>query len=274
MEYLFQLTSGADRMYLHPACLKNSLLHKRASSMKILVLTYLLLVLFPPLIFATPSNIIRIPSGDVQPFGTFRLGIDNNTTLFVPPKSGGAALPVTYGLTAGTYDAVVLQTEIGVDIKEVSKDPAYFNVKFVSPEGSINDLMPALFFGGYDFGLRLESTDYNIVYGGFAKTFSFIGRFTGGYFIGNKNLLKDRNGKSDNQGIMLGFDRRMPDVNEKLWFGIDYMATNSLYGALSFGFAWSFSEAATLTLAYIRYNDEVISPTKSNLVSWQVDFDF
>ncbi|MDH5542873.1 MAG: hypothetical protein OEY64_07910 [Nitrospinota bacterium] len=238
------------------------------------LLAFLALTILPPAVFATPSNIIRIPSGDVQPFGTFRLGIDNNTTFFVPPKSGGGALPATYGLTAGTYDAVVLQTEIGVDLREVSKDPAYFNVKFVSPEGSINDFMPALFFGGYDFGLRLQRTDYNIVYGGFAKTFSFIGRFTGGYFIGNKDLLKDRNGKIDNQGTMIGFDRRMPDINEKLWFGIDYMATNSLYGALSFGFAWSFSEAATLTIAYVRYNDEMVSPVKANLTSLQVDFDF
>jgi hypothetical protein len=203
-----------------------------------------------------------------------RLGIDNNTTFFKSPNDGGASMPVDYGITAGTFDAVVLQTEVGVDIREVTEYPLSFNAKLCSPEGSINDLLPGICFGGYDFGTEVDLTDNNILYGEVAKTISFIGRFTIGYFIGNEKLLVNRIGETDNEGIMFGFDRRMPDVNEKLWFGLDFMATNSIYGAESWGLGWSFSETSALTIAYVRYNDPKVSPVGDNFMSLQVDFDF
>lgn len=233
-----------------------------------------LIAVLPSRAEATPSNIIMIPSADVQPYGTLRLGIDNNTTFFKSPSSGGYAMPVTYGITAGTFDAVVLQSEVGVDIKEVTEKPLSFNAKLCSPEGSINDILPGICFGGYDFGTEVDATDNNILYGEIAKTLSFFGRFTVGYFIGNEKLLLNRNGEKDNEGIMFAFDRRMPDVNEKLWFGFDLMATNSKYGTESWGLGWSFSETAALTVAYVRFNDPKVSPVGDNLVSLQVDFDF
>ncbi len=248
---------------------------------KFFSLVFIGVFVFAGTAIATPSNIIRIPASDAQPFGTFHLDIDNNTTMFLPKSKGGNAAPTTYGLSAGFLDAGVLQVEAGIDVREPMNEPLSFNGKIVIPEGSINEAMPAFFFGGYDFGSEVNVTNFNIVYLGVAKTFSFIGRATFGYFFGNGNILKDKNGNRDNNGIMLGFDTRLPKINEKLWVGIDYMATESLYGATSVGFSWSFTENAALTIAYIRYNDSTVTPAgfegtaiRENLVSWQVDFDF
>jgi hypothetical protein len=238
-------------------------------------------------VFATPANIIRVPSADVQPYGTFHLDIDIQTTMFRTPKKSTASnppppafgrtdgtYPATFGLTAGFYDIGNVQVEGGIDVREPTDEPASFNLKVAMPEGAYNDLMPAVFAGGFDFGTDIDNTDYNILYVGVAKSFSFIGRFTFGAFTGNTKLLKDPTGKTDNSSIFFGFDTRLPKINEKLWFGIDYMGTDSLYGALSFGFAWSFSENAALTIGYIRFNEERVAPTQNDAVTWQVDFDF
>jgi len=264
------------RLHLRTSLQYKELQGRKGDGLKKVALSLIIAIcaLLPNPASATPSNIIRIPSADIQPYGTLRLGIDNNTTFGIPPSTGGAAMPVTYGITAGTFDAIVLQTEVGIDMREVSEQPLSFNAKLCSPEGSINDLLPGICFGGYDFGSETDVTDNNILYGAVAKTISFFGRFTVGYFIGNEKLLVNRNGQVDNEGIMFAFDRRMPDVNEKLWFGLDFMATNSKYGAESWGLGWSFSETSALTIAYVRYNDPKVSPVGDNLVSLQVDFDF
>ncbi|GMT42629.1 MAG: hypothetical protein IEMM0002_1040 [bacterium] len=240
--------------------------------MKRAVKAVLILLISVQTAWATPSKLIRIPSGDVQPFGTFHLGIDNTTTMFLPKKSGGYNLEPVYGISAGIYDLQPLQIEAGIDLREPTDYPATWHIKVALPEGAFNPESPAIFGGGYDLGTKEGENDYNIAYVGAAKTVSFIGRFTFGYFAGNASHLKDTNGTKSNDGIIMGFDRRMPEINERLWFGIDFQGTNSDYGALGVGFTWSFSENASLLLGFIRYNKE--TPIRKNLVSWQVDFDF
>ena len=249
--------------------------------MKKLLLSLVCLLCMAGSAAATPSILINAPSADVQPFQTFRVGIDNNTTMFTPPSSRPAGTPATrvypattFGFTSGVFDAVVLQAEAGVDVKEVSEYPVSFHGKVVSPEGTITEFMPSLFIGFYDAGTKVNQTDFNIIYGGLAKTIGTIGRFTIGYFTGNSRLLKDGSGKTDNNGIILGYDRRLPGISENLWFGIDYMGSQSQYGALSVGFSWMFAENAALTIGYKRYNDLNSAPLKRDVVSWQVDFDF
>jgi len=259
----------------------------QADMKKVCLFSSLFVMLCAGTVFATPANIIRVPSADVQPYGTFHLDIDTKTTMArspqkntssnpAPPAFGSTngAYPTTFGLTAGFYDIGNFQVEGGIDVREPTDAPVSFNLKVAMPEGAYDDLMPAVFAGGYDFGTDTNETGYNILYAGVAKSFSFIGRFTAGAFTGNTKLLKDANGKTDNSSLFFGFDTRLPRINEKLWFGIDYMGTNSLYGALSFGFAWSFSENTSLTIGYIRYNERRVVPTRNDTVTWQVDFDF
>jgi hypothetical protein len=229
---------------------------------------------------ATPSSIVRVPSSDVQPYATFHLGIDNNTTMFVPKDNDGHALPVTYGLTVGLFSFPLMQVEAGIDVREPTDKPLTWNFKLVMPEGAEQAAMPALVIGVFDMGTASGENDFNIFYGEVAKTISFLGRFTFGYFVGNASHLKNGRGEKDSNAIIMGFDRRLPEINDRLWFGIDYMGTRSDYGAVSFGFSWSFSENASLLLGYIRYNEEVEKGVagrafpRKNLVTWQADFDF
>ncbi len=222
---------------------------------------------------ATPSTLIRIPSIDVQPYGTVHLGIDKNTTMF-KPKNADITLayeePTDFGLTFGMMDTDILQVELGVDVREPTDEPVYVNFKVAVPEGAIWNQMPGFAVGGYGFGTDVAS-DYNIFYVEMAKTFSFMGRFTVGYFGGNSERLRDINDTANHYGILFGFDRRLPEINERLWFGIDYQQTYSEFGAWSLGFSWAFSENASLVIGYIRYNDDRISRDK---MTWQADFDF
>lgn len=238
------------------------------------------LIFSAQLAWATPSTIVRMPSTDVQPYATFHLGIDNNTTMFVPTDNGGYALPATYGLTVGLVSLPMVQVEAGMDIREPTNKPITWNLKAVMPEGAEHPVMPAFAIGVYDMGTASGANDFNIFYGEVAKTISFLGRFTFGYFVGNASHLKKGSGQKDSNAIMMSFDRRMPEINDRLWFGIDYMGTRSNYGSVNFGFSWSFSESASLLLGYIRYNEEFEGwigtdfVRRKNLVSIQADFDF
>ncbi|MBI5177938.1 MAG: hypothetical protein HZA04_01600 [Nitrospinae bacterium] len=233
---------------------------------------FLSLLLLSGSAWATPSKLMRIPATDVQPYGTFHLNIENNTTMFRQQAIGGHADATTFGLTAGFLDMETFQIEGGIDVREPTDYPISFNAKAATTEAAFGQWGPILAVGAYDVGTDKLKNDYNIVYGEASKTISFLGRFTVGYYTGNADMLKDVRGASDNHGLLFGFDRRMPEVNEKLWFGIDYMAGRSIYGAVTFGIGWSFSEKATLVIGYVRYNEEAIA--RANVMTWQAHFDF
>ena len=240
----------------------------------------LLLAFSAQLAWATPSTIVRMPSSDVQPYATFHLGIDNNTTMFVPVDNGGYAQPTTYGITVGLLSLPLIQVEAGMDIREPTNKPITWNAKISMPEGAEAPGMPAITLGVYDMGTASGVNDYNILYGHVAKTISFLGRFTFGYFVGNASQLVKGSGQKDSNALMMSFDRRMPEINDRLWFGIDYMGTRTDYGSVNFAFSWSFSEQASLLVGYIRYNEEFVGfvgtdfVRRENLVTLQADFDF
>ncbi len=235
---------------------------------------------------ATPSKLMHIPSTDVQPYGTFHMAIENNTTMFRQKDIGGHAEPMNFGISAGLRDGGTYQVEAGVDVREPYDYPLTFHAKLATTEEAFGKWGPILAVGAYDVSAEKGKNDVNIMYGEASKTVSFIGRFTVGYFYGNSDFLKNSAGDTDNHGLMLGFDRRMPEVNQKLWFGIDYMAGRSYYGAVTFGFGWSFSEKATLVIGYVRYNEEAVAkgwPPNSaaaspgpgaNVMTLQAHFDF
>lgn len=234
---------------------------------------------------ATPSKLIHIPSTDVQPYGTFHLGIENNTTMFRQRDIGGHAEPVDIGVSAGLLDAEAFQVEAGIDMREPYDYPVTFHGKIATTEAALGKWGPIFAVGMYDVGTDKFKNDINIIYGEASKTVSFIGRFTVGYFFGNSYFLKNQAGSDDNRGLLLGFDRRMPEVNEKLWLSIDYMGGRSYYGAVTFGIGWAYSDKATLVIGYVRYNEEAVatgwppgdpanSPRGANVMTWQAHFDF
>lgn len=222
--------------------------------------------------YATPSTQIYIPSTDVQPVGTVHIGVDNYTTFFKTKKDGGHNSPVDVGVTVGALETTFVNMELGVDLKEATDDPAYFNGKLGIKEDTLMKHFPSVAFGAYDFGTKSGVTDYNIVYLEIAKTLGSFGRLTAGYYVGNDKLLKNTKGQKENDGVLLSFDRTMAEISQKLWFAVDYMGGQNAYGAASFGLSWRFSPHISAILGYDVYNEPKLAG--ENTVTIQFDMDF
>lgn len=213
---------------------------------------------------ATPSTQIWIPSTDIQKKETFHLGIDN---YFTPDGSGKAgSLPTDVGITYGLHDYV----EAGIDYMGASNDPLFFNIKVGLPE---KDTLPALAVGGFGFGTKSDVTDYNILYGIVAKTFAPAGRFSIGCYIGNDKLLVDASGDKENSGLLLSWDRSIPEISDKLWAAVDYQGGNNGVGALSLGASWLFAENVSVIFGYVMPNDKDAFG-KENMFTTQLDVNF
>jgi hypothetical protein len=221
---------------------------------------------------ATPSSQIRIPSTDVQPVGTINLGVDNYTTVFKQPKDGGHSLPVDIGATLGVLETSFFHAELGVDLKEATDDPIFFNAKLGMKEDSLGKYFPAIAIGGYDFGTKPDTTAFNIMYLEMAKTMSSVGRFTVGYYAGNDKFLKDVKLKKEKDGFLFSFDRTIAEISEKLWFAVDYMSGNNLYGGVSAGVSWKFSPKINALLGYTTYNERKVAGEDTVTIQFNMDF--
>ncbi|OGU00274.1 MAG: hypothetical protein A2X80_04515 [Geobacteraceae bacterium GWB2_52_12] len=230
---------------------------------------------------ATPSTQIWIPSTDVQAFKSVHLGIDNYVRT--DRKSDGTRDPNVYdvGLTAGVLPFEKVQMEVGIDylVNGTSYDnyPLYFNAKLGTPENSLFKHSPALAIGGYNFGTNSTTgsalrTDQNIAYALVAKTIPVAGRISAGYFVGNSNVLLDENGKKENNGVLLSWDRTISEISDNLWAAVDYQGSDSAMGALSFGVAWSFSKNVSVIFGYDVYNNRNIAG--KNTFTTQLDINF
>jgi hypothetical protein len=252
--------------------LSSSIIYNRKGSMKskLIILMTLLTLIFggSMIVSATPSTIIWIPSVDFQGYKSFHLGIDNYAYDY---KGGvalsGTAFPTDVGLTVGVLPYNTIQAEVGVDYFEPLLSPLSLNAKIGVPEGALVDWSPALAVGGFDFGFKKNATDYNILYGIVGKTFPLIGRLEIGYFQGNSNLFIDPSSGSivDNSGVLLSWDRQITEVSENLWLAVDYQSGKSSFGALSYGFAWSFSKNVSVIFARDVFNANLPSTFTTQL---------
>jgi hypothetical protein len=210
---------------------------------------------------ATPSTIIWIPSVDFQPYKSFHLGIDNYALDFKQGVGGsGVAFPTDLGLTVGVSPLSTLQAEVGVDYFTPQLYPLMFNAKIGVAEGALAEWSPAIAIGGFNFGTQTNATDYNIIYGIVGKTFPVIGRLEVGFYSGNSTLLVDvATGKADNSGVLVSWDRMIPEISENLWLAVDYQSGNNSLGALSYGLAWSFSKNVSVIFARDVFNADIPS---------------
>jgi hypothetical protein len=218
---------------------------------KTILAVLVLFMMTSSLIYATPSTIIWIPSVDFQRYGSFHLGIDNYAFDF-KNGIGGTAFPTDLGLTVGALPFSSVQAEIGVDYFTPQWSPFTLNAKVGVPEGGLVDWLPAIAVGGFNFGFQKNVTDANILYGIVGKTFPVVGRLEVGYFTGNSKVLG-----SDNSGVLLSWDRQIPEISENLWLAVDYQGTKSSFGALSYGFAWSFSKNVSVIFARDEFNADI-----------------
>jgi len=243
---------------------------------KSLIMATALTIATTGIAMATPSTQIWIPSTDVQAFKTLHLGIDNYTRT---SSAGSDIRPNVYdlGVTAGVLPFEKVQAEVGVDyitygIDAYDSNPLYFNAKLGTPEGSLFGGSPALAVGGYAFGTKEDLTDANIVYGLAAKTLPVVGRLSAGYYTGNDDVLLDKNGNEENDGLLLSWDRTMSEISDKLWVAVDYQGGDNAFGALSFGASWAFAKNVSVIVGYDIYNDNAMGG--EDTFTTQLDINF
>lgn len=231
---------------------------------KIAILTIALCLTAAGSAMATPSTQIWIPSTDVQAYKTLHLGIDNYIRT---KKAGGAYSPTItdIGLTAGVLPFDKVQMEVGVDyirygVTAYDDNPVYFNTKLATPENSFFEGQPAFAVGIYNVGTKTgdlaHNTQQDIAYAITAKTLPVVGRLSAGWYVGNGGNInfKDHLGKTDNNGVLLSWDRTISEISDKLWMGVDYQGGNNAYGALNVGVSWAFSKNVSVILGYDIYN--------------------
>jgi hypothetical protein len=133
-------------------------------------------------------------------------------------------------------------------------------------------------FGLYNAGTKKNLTNYNMFYGLIAKTIPVIGRISAGYYYGNKTVLLDETGNVSNKGLLLSWDRNMPEISDKLWMAVDYQGGKNSFGVLNFGFSWAFSKNVSVIFAYNDWNNKkVLYNSKDenvNSFTVQVDINF
>jgi hypothetical protein len=258
---------------------------------KIKVLAIFAIALFSTInvAMATGSTQIWIPSTDIQGFKTIHLGIDNYTRTQKGTNGIYGTGMYDLGLNTGISPFSKVQAEFGIDYLNMGDNnidnarnydlhPIYFNGKIAIPEDSLFKGAPAIAVGAYNFGLKTGLTNYNIVYALAAKTIPVIGRISAGYYTGNKNLLVDEIGKAANSGLLLSWDRAMPEISDKLWLAVDYQGGQNYLGALNLGLSWAFSKNVSVIFAYDIYNNKNTyynsNNTNANTFTTQLDINF
>jgi hypothetical protein len=249
---------------------------------KQVIIAIAICVLSSELIISTPSTQLWIPSTDFQKWKTLHLGLDNYIRTEKIDGIRGAGI-FDGGITTGLLPFEKFQGEIGFDYLVMGDNiyddyPIYLNAKIGFPESSLFKNSPAIVFGAYNFGLKKNLTDYNILYGEMAKTIPIIGRISVGYYSGNGKVLVDENMKKANNGIFLSWDRTMSEISDKLWLAVDYQGGENYLGALNFGAAWAFSKNVSLIFAYDIYNNKKAlyntNNQNANSFSVQIDINF
>lgn len=213
---------------------------------------------------ATPSTIVWIPSVDLQPVKTLHVTYDTYLRARQNPDGSRSGAIVDLGLTTGVLPFEKVQAEAGFDLVDqpdpLGKYPLTFNAKVGSPEGAWFKGSPALAAGGYNFGTKSgdarngeAATNMNVLYAIAGKTVPVLGRFEAGYYVGNRKVLIDQNGRSDEKGVLLSWDRTISEISDKLWLGVDYQGGDNLLGALNVGASWAFAKNVSVIFGYDIY---------------------
>lgn len=224
-------------------------------------------VLSASLAHATPSTTYWTPmTPDIQGYGVLHFGVDNYFTVFRDSSDGGGSFPTDFGLTIGVLPFEKIQMEIGVDLLESSDDPWFFNAKIGTPENALFEGSPTLQLGVFNVGTNGGVTDQDIGYLVIGKTIPMLGRASIGPYVGNGDVLVDKNGDKENVGVMAAFDRgffsakdKAGDEYNKLVFAADYASGNNAVGAGGFGLYYFFTKNISLLTGPVWFNESAIN---------------
>ncbi len=233
-----------------------------------LAVAFLILLLIPSISIATPSTTYWTPSTtDIQPYGVLHIGVDNYFTVFRKAKDGAGSFPTDTGLTIGVLPFEKIRMEVGIDLVEPTDDPIFFNAKLGTPEDAIFRGSPALNVGIFNMGTKKGVTNHNIVYLLAGKTVPGLGmRVHSGYYIGNDDVLVDRNGNREHEGFMIAFDYGfMPvkdrDGNEfnRLVLAGDYASGKNVIGGGGVGIYYYFTKDISILTGPVWFNEQAIN---------------
>ncbi len=225
--------------------------------------------------YATPSTTYWTPmTPDIQSYGVPHIGVDNYFTLFrnAQDKAQSFSPDVTL-LEIGVLPFEKLQMEIGADLVDPTNDPTtgkdyplFFNAKIGSPENTLFQGSPALYLGVFNAGTKKDVTNQNTFYGTIGKTIPILGRLSAGPYIGNKNVLVDKDGDKANTGFMVAYDRGFIPVKDhegneysKIVFAADYASGKNAIGGGGFGLYYFFTKDISLLTGPMWFNEEAIN---------------
>jgi hypothetical protein len=216
---------------------------------------------------ATPTSTFWTPVGpDIQARGVIHLGVDNYFTAFRTADDGAGSFPTDFGLTVGLLSAARFQLEVGIDVVEASDDPVFLNLKMGSPEGAWFDGSPALQLGLANAGTDRDATGYDVFYLVIGRTIPRFGRLSLAPYVGNDELLRNPEGRKENSGWMVAFDRGFRPTTDAAgntfnrWvLAADYATGDNALGGGGLGLAYSFTKDISLLTGPVWFNSEEIN---------------
>lgn len=203
------------------------------------IMTIFLSLLATVSLYATSSGLVTIPSTDIQPKGSWHLGVDS---IVFPDGAASPASLVDFGLTYGFNDNV----EAGFDLLSGTDNPLYLNAKvlLLSPARSPVALAVGVFNAG-----TVKPKDSSIFYAVASTTLpeSMKGiRLTAGSYLAQKANLGN-----ENCGIMLGLDKTVG----KYWLAVDYLSGSNALGSVNLGLGYTVSDNSSFIIGYNMFND-------------------
>jgi hypothetical protein len=197
-----------------------------------------------------------------------------------PGQEGSPIYPVTTGLTMGVLPWQAIQLEVGFDLLLPSEDPALFNAKLGTPEGTFFAGSPSLAVGIFGVGTKSDATDYDIVYGQIQKNLPWGGYVSvGGYYgAGAEGLWKSSTGDLNRAGFIGAITA--PDIVidipglKKIVAVADVQTGKNAFGAGGVGLYLYFTDSVDLLTGPVFFFDGDLQPGKSSFMwTMQLDID-
>ncbi|MBI5560399.1 MAG: hypothetical protein HY883_03920, partial [Deltaproteobacteria bacterium] len=165
-----------------------------------------------------------------------------------------------------------------------------FNAKLGTPEGALFEGSPAINLGIFNAGVDSKTsdgdgrTDFNIMDLIVGKTLpGNLGRVHVGVYQGNKDTLMDKNGKKENKGFMIGYDKGFMPAKDaageynKWVVAADYASGDNAIGGGGIGVYYYFTRSISLLAGPVWFNEPVLvtgNPDAKWVWTTQLDINF
>jgi len=208
---------------------------------------------------AAPTGQINIPSTDAKGLKEVAIGVNNYARFSTAADAGANSYAI--GVTTGLLPFEKIKLEVGFDYTTATIYPLTYNAKLATAEDALFSGMPAFAVGGYNLGTIKAQNPQDIAYALVARTLPVVGRLSVGGYTGDKDVLVNADGKKDNTGALVSWDRTITEVSDKLWLGIDFLSGKNANSGVGIGGSWAFSKQVTLLTGVTFYTEETNKTT-------------